>query len=411
MRKGAAPIALVDQSTEFAAPAPRFEERPFDENETGDDLDPSPPQSDRFELLDDVQLGDLTPPEWIIESIVPSNSLVVLIAPPKSLKSFLVLDWAMHIAIAMDWHGYQVKRGEVIYVYAEGASGLQQRVKAWKFYNQIQGRYGVLFLPRRVLLNEGPDANALVDAILSRSPEPRLIIIDTLARNMAGDENSTEAMSAFVRGCDYVREETGATVVVVHHTGHAAEGRARGSSVLPAAADTLIQLTRDGERIQLECKFQKDAPEFPVLALEACPVRQSLVLKPIGINAGALTGNRLLVLEALHTNFGDEGARHKGWKESIEIANGSFGIALRWLRDNAYVRSGSGGKYTVTETGRLALSPHSTRSPASVQSVQSIRGGLYRDHPMDHDHVDRGEAWEPEELDLSPPDSAEEMVP
>ncbi len=342
---------------------------------------PALPIDDRFALLDDADLSELKAPEWIIDTVLPSNALIVVVAPPKSLKSFLALDIAFHVATGMDWHGLPTRRGEVVYIYAEGTTGLQSRVAALKAYHRLTGSMGVLFLPRRLVVNEEAEVRGLLAAIQEKARDkPRLIIIDTLARNMSGDENSQEAMSAFVRGCDQLRETTGASVMVVHHTGHGADGRGRGSSVLPAAADTQIQCTRDGERIQLECKFQKDAPEFGTLALEAISVGKSLVLKPGGLNSGKLTGNRLASLTALQENFDDQGAKHKAWKESTGLAASSFNYAANWLKANGYVKAGSGGKFRVTDTARQALSPRSNASPIPVQPtvlVQSNAWGVY----------------------------------
>lgn len=326
----------------------------------------------RFELVNDIQLDEMPKPEWVIDGILPSNSLTVLVAPPKSLKSFLVLDWAMHIAAGLEWHGHRVKKGDCVYIYAEGATGLQHRVKAWKFAHKAQGLFGVWFLPRRVVINEAGEAERLVESILAHTDDPRIVIIDTLARNMAGDENSTEQMSAFVRGCDYVREETGATIVVVHHSGHSYDGRGRGSSVLPAAADTMIQISRDADRIQLECKFQKDAPEFQPLTLQAIPVANSLVLNPTGQNEGGLSGNRFLCLSALHRVGGS--ASYLAWRREagLDDKNSSFALARNWLQDNGYVRAESDKRIGVTDIGRMALrSAGSTGSSASPPSVHN----------------------------------------
>jgi putative DNA primase/helicase len=70
--------------------------------------------------------------------------------------------------------------------------------------------------------------------------QPRIIIIDTLARNFGGgNENSTEDMSQFVAHIDkHLRDRFNATVLLVHHTGHGSAERGRGSRALKAAVDT-----------------------------------------------------------------------------------------------------------------------------------------------------------------------------
>jgi hypothetical protein len=48
----------------------------------------------------------------------------------------------------------------------------------------------------------------------------RMVVIDTLARCFGGnDENDARDMGAFIEGCDVIKQKTGATVLVVHHSG------------------------------------------------------------------------------------------------------------------------------------------------------------------------------------------------
>ena len=70
-----------------------------------------------------------------------------------------------------------------------------------------------------------------------------LMIIDTLARHLQGDENSAKEMGAFVGMLDGLRNAfPGCTSIIVHHTGNDPEsGRSRGSSALRAACDFEIQ--------------------------------------------------------------------------------------------------------------------------------------------------------------------------
>lgn len=93
---------------------------------------------------------------------------------------------------------------------------------------------------------------------------PKLIIIDTLARNFGpGSENSTEDMSLFINHVDtHLRIKFHCTVLLVHHTGHGAVERGRGSSALKAAVDTEYCMSKNqqGTVINLSCTKNKDAP-------------------------------------------------------------------------------------------------------------------------------------------------------
>ena len=77
-----------------------------------------------------------------------------------------------------------------------------------------------------------------------RAPAPTVSVIIP-ARNAGGNENSPDDMGAFVGACDLIRQETGAHLLVIHHTGKD-EGRGtRGHSLLNGAADTIIEVTKD----------------------------------------------------------------------------------------------------------------------------------------------------------------------
>ena len=96
--------------------------------------------------------------------------------------------------------------------------------------------------------------------VRAKLPEaPHLIVIDTLSRVMAGgDENSAADMTALIRNIDAIRENTGAHILTVHHTGKDAARGARGHSSLRAATDTEIEImNEDGNRAAVVTK-QRD---------------------------------------------------------------------------------------------------------------------------------------------------------
>jgi hypothetical protein len=78
---------------------------------------------------------------------------------------------------------------------------------------------------------------------------PVLIVVDTLARNFAGDENGTKDMNQFIRCMDAIRLAWKATILIVHHTGKDTSRGARGSSVLKAAIDTEFSASMDENKI------------------------------------------------------------------------------------------------------------------------------------------------------------------
>lgn len=231
----------------------------------------------RIQLLDIDDIENIEPPSWRIEGILPENSLSVLWGRSGAMKSFVALDMALCVATGLAWHGNPVKQGLVIYVAAEGSHGLGRRAIGWR---RTRGRElpkpQFKLIPHNVALTSD-DLDAMVEAIHSLGLKPSLIIIDTLARTFgAGDENKQADMNAYVTAADRLRETTGASIMVIHHSGVHEDKRERGSNVLRGAADTVIKVSRKNDNLDIineapEGK-QKDAEEFKTVKLQTAKV-------------------------------------------------------------------------------------------------------------------------------------------
>jgi len=182
----------------------------------------------------------------------------------------------MHVAARKDWHGNRAPAehaGPVVYVAGEGGAGINNRIAAIRrhrgdLWEGIDLYDGFHLLPTTLDLCTSTDAAHLADVLVRvwQKP-PSLIVIDTLARSMGnGDENTAKDMGQFVRSVDFLREKTGAHVMVIHHSGKDSTKGARGSGSLRAAADTEIELTRDGVTIIAETKKQRDMPTGAIFA-------------------------------------------------------------------------------------------------------------------------------------------------
>ncbi|MGI9076095.1 MAG: AAA family ATPase [Gemmatimonadaceae bacterium] len=332
---------------------------------SAEEWSPAAPKLLRVKILGDDELEDLEDPEPLVEGVLMRDTLTSIFGAPATLKTFIALDIALCVASGCNWHGRKTHRGPVVYICAEGARGMKARVSAWKQANDIGGRIGVSFIPESVIVTERLNVESLLAQLKESEIAPVLIVIDTLSRNFRGKQNDDADMGAFVQGCDRLRTQAGgATILAVHHEGHAAIGRSRGSSALPAALDTEISVTRDGNQVTLKCTKQKDAIEFTQFTLESMPIGESLVLCTNSKNdVGVLTANERRVLHALQDGFGNEGASAKDWKTVSKLAESSFFNARTRLVQQSYVKH-SGSRYKVTESGLLLLNSNSNGTPS-----------------------------------------------
>ena len=206
---------------------------------------------------------------FVIKGLIPECSFASIYGPSGSFKSFLALDWACHIATGKDWDGHKVKQGAVLYVAGEGGFGVTQRIRAWELHHQVTNLDNLARLPVPIFPADSDQIKTVLEYCqeikANTGHAVKLVILDTLARCYGGnDENSSRDMGAFIQGCDTIKQLTGATVLVVHHSGKNVDSGGRGSSSLPAALDVEYRVSRDGEGEQalvLTCSKMKDAEQ------------------------------------------------------------------------------------------------------------------------------------------------------
>jgi len=233
-------------------------------------------------LYSTAELLRLPPPAWLIDPILPAGGLIGLYGPPGEGKSFLAIDMALAVATGRPWQGHAVTPCHVVYISAEGGTGISKRVLAWlTFHHSPPQQADVAWLTESVaMLSDSQDMHVLFERIHEEmTTHPGFVVIDTLARCFEGDENKQEDMGHFIQGVDRLRREFGCTVMVVHHTRLQAD-RERGSTAFRGAADCMILVRKRQRTITVTNSKQKDYEEFSPLhfTLTDVPETQSCVL-------------------------------------------------------------------------------------------------------------------------------------
>ncbi|WP_406338234.1 AAA family ATPase [Streptomyces sp. NBC_01620] len=214
------------------------------------------------ELLDASSLDNMPTLEPLVGDLLHLDTLARIIGPSGHMKSFVTIDLAGHVGTGMKWHGHHVRQGTVVYLVAEGARGIRQRVRAWeKHYGQKM--HGVLFLPRPVQAR-GPEWDTLIEAM--RRLQPAMIVIDTQARVSVGvEENSNTELGIVIERMDDLRRATEACVLLIHHTGHVGE-HGRGASAAKGALQSEMHVSKKGDSaknivVTMKVGKQKDSEE------------------------------------------------------------------------------------------------------------------------------------------------------
>ena len=203
------------------------------------------------------------PISWLVKRWLQSQALIMVHGPSGGGKTFVVLDWCLRMASGMaEWCGQKVRPGNVVYLAGEGHHGLRGRVAAWKHHHQA-GSLAMWLSKDGCDLNTPAGYLQVVEQVRGLPENPAIIVVDTLHRFLAGDENSAQDAKTMLDACNSLMQEFNCSVILVHHTGVAEEAqhRARGSSAWRGALDIEISIVpgKDGVPMQIVQRKSKDA--------------------------------------------------------------------------------------------------------------------------------------------------------
>lgn len=179
---------------------------------------------------------------YVVKGTFMRGTYAEVFGAPGEGKTFVMLDIAYNVAADREWMGRKVRGGPVLYLPYEGRGGLVNRAKA------LRQRYGGEHVP--LYFGHAPFnirervGRQELGQLLSQLPQkPAMIVFDTFAKALCGgDENSAQDVGAFNNAIEALIENTGACVVIVHHSGKDKTKGARGSSALLGALDTEIEV-------------------------------------------------------------------------------------------------------------------------------------------------------------------------
>jgi hypothetical protein len=259
----------------------------------------------------------------------------------------------MHVALGWEYRGRRIQQGAVVYLALEGSQGFRARIEAFRQHFLSEDPDSVPFYLITDALNLVKDHPELIDCIRQQANRaPRIVVIDTLNRSLAGSESDDKDMAAYIRAADAIRNAFACVVIVVHHCGIDAT-RPRGHTSLAGAVDAQLAVKRDAlENIVVTVERMKDGPEGDCLTskLESVDVGAdrdgdpitSCVLVPVdGEAARQATTNRKLsdrqrlALDALTDCAAEHGKPPPG---NFSLPASMLVVELNQWRDELHAR-------------------------------------------------------------------------
>jgi hypothetical protein len=297
----------------------------------------------------DLRSKNFAPVRYIVPGYV-AEGCTILAGRPKVGKSWFMLDIGLAVAAGGEVLGTKAEEGDVLYL------GLEDNER------RLKSRIGKILGP----LVEWPKRFSYattwarqheggLDKIrqwIESVPQPRLIVVDVLARFRApqnGQSGQYEADYAAIQGLQAIASEKNLAIVIVHHLRKmAADGdpfdKVSGTLGLSGAADTVLIFDRDGqgtvlygrgrdiEEIETAVTFDRDRCRWQALGT-AAEVRRSdgrkAVLDALSKSDSPMSRSDIALATGMTPNNLDQMI----WKmtragEIIKVARGVYRISV-----------------------------------------------------------------------------------
>jgi len=167
---------------------------------------------------------------WLVDRLIPSESINMLVGSPGTGKSLLVIDLCCCLATGTPFLGREVRQGKVMYLAAEdGWKRVSKRLRLWADGRQVAAEalndFYVLPSPLQIAAGEtqADQGEAVIDAWLQlqadiEAIDPVLVVLDPLVDIHAGlDENKAGEMANLMRVLRRLVRGQDRAMLITHH--------------------------------------------------------------------------------------------------------------------------------------------------------------------------------------------------
>ena len=211
--------------------------------------------------------------EWLIKHILPRCGVAAIYGQSGSFKSFITGHLALCVALGRAWAGRRVTQASVVYIAAEGASGLRKRKAAYaQASDDLPAEIPFYLISATPNLGADPgDLEVLIADIAAAGVSPGLVVLDTLAQTLGSNDENGPGMTAFNRNASALSTRFNCLILIIHHVGlgEGAQQRMRGHSSLRGALDAMILCERTEGEMAANLTLQKIKDESSNLKLSA----------------------------------------------------------------------------------------------------------------------------------------------
>jgi hypothetical protein len=251
-------------STEMKKPTPLIRRAPASDNQQGSKGNVTRKDANVM-TLSQLAYEDIAPLEWLARPWIAPGRPTLIYGAKDVCKSLVAMDLLLAVSYGRPWLG-SIKiqrRGRVVYLDFEPKVPPQIRFRQLLDFDPkseiepVGERDVEIHCPPEYKLNH-PSVQTWLKVICQ---DTALLIVDSLAACAPGADENDASHRAFLDMLTEVSVGTGASIVVIHHSGHGkgngkghGSERPRGSSSISQSCGSEIWLTKDGNFITMTCK-------------------------------------------------------------------------------------------------------------------------------------------------------------
>jgi hypothetical protein len=208
------------------------------------------PTKPRFKVR---RAGDVKPQLdgiWLVNKLIPENAIAALASVPNRMKTFIAVDLLMSCARGCLFADRETEKRANFYFDADG--DITNRVAGYLKANNLDSSdLPFHFVVDAIDLFGSGDVSHVVDALNTLTQQsglkPGMACFDTLQGVFGGgDENSNKDINNLLGKFRQIKDQTGYTILFLHHLGKDATRGMRGHSGLEGKVDTVLLLDDKG---------------------------------------------------------------------------------------------------------------------------------------------------------------------
>jgi hypothetical protein len=189
----------------------------------------------------------------ILKGFLNKGENSALIGPPKSLKSGLMTEIALHCAAGLDWRGHSASECSGVVIFAlERADLYRRRLDAYRLRDGLKEKLPIAVAAQVIDLLNSKCVEVIVTTV--RAAEKKfgcavgLVVIDTFSKGIAaggGDEDKAKDQNRVAANLRRVQGLIDVHIACVGHTGKDESRGPRGSNAHLGDIDLMIQISGD----------------------------------------------------------------------------------------------------------------------------------------------------------------------